>query len=208
MSEETNKENPTLSHQGDHHYAKVTYDQEKGRVNAGVISNFSNHASAGLQFVGGKLQGTIVHSGDTHSLQLDVKGNGSFEGGYVDTKDNVEIVFKGGVAELVKGKLPEGGIKVTGDHHIVNISRNGEGKLCGNIESQATDNSAFRINLDAGILSGSYVHKGSSHETAISLSEAGLKAELSFGSGNSKFAMSFEKGKGQVKAFGGIKLKF
>jgi hypothetical protein len=208
MVEKPEDQDLSLSHQGDHHMAKVAYDPESNKINAGAIANFSDHASAGLQFVDGKLQGSIIHSGDNHSLQLDAKGDGTFEGTYREEKSNLEIAFKGGIATLVKGQIPEGGIKISGDHHVVNITKSADGKLSGGIESQATDGSSFKIGITNGKLEGGFTHKGTGHETSVTLSGSSLKAAVSIGTGDSKFTLAIEKGRGEVKGFGGIKFKF
>jgi len=209
MSDKPENDNAvSLSNQGDHHMAKVAFDPESKQIKAGVIANFSDHATAGLQFIDGKVLGTIVHSGDTHSLHLDAKSDGTFEGTYTDKKGALEIAFKGGVSELVRGEIPEGGIKVSGDHHVVSISKNSDGRLCGSIESQATTNSSFRIEIREGKLLGGYTHKGNGHETEVSLTGSALKAAVSFGTGDKKFTLAMERGRAEVKAFAGMKFKF
>jgi hypothetical protein len=206
---EQDKEKLAFEHEGDHHLAKIALDPNTKKVSAGGIYNFSANASALLQIIDGKVEGSLIQSGDTHSLCLNAKNDGSLEGTFTDRRNGgIEISFQAGLARLVKGKLPPGGLSITADHHRVNLQLDAEGKVSGAIESRAVKDGTFRIKLEKGKLSGAFIHTGSTHETEISLSPEGWKAAVAFGKGNGKFAFSVEKGKVESKVFGGMKLKF
>ncbi|KPJ59789.1 MAG: hypothetical protein AMJ46_09880 [Latescibacteria bacterium DG_63] len=205
------KENEQVNfeHQGAHHLARVSLDSESKRVSAGVITNFSDHSAAALEVVDGNVHGTIVHSGNTHSLRLEVRDDGTFSGTYSDTRyGGIEITFASGVATLTKGTLPPGRISAEGDHHPIDVGLDEAGKLNGVVESRALDNATFRIKLDRGRPTGSLVHVGGQHQTEISLSPDGWKGSVSIGKGSSKFTVSVEKGRGETRAFAGLKLNF
>ncbi|MFA6030891.1 MAG: hypothetical protein WC969_13625 [Elusimicrobiota bacterium] len=208
MAEEDQQTSGCLEHQGDHHIAKIAVDSSTGKVAAGGIYNFSENAGAMLQVRGGKVEGTIAHSGDNHRLQLNVASNGKFEGTYVDAR-GIEVEFKGGVATLTKGQIPAGGIKIKGDHHSVTLENDANGKLRGTITSDCP-NSTFQLDLVDNKIGGKIVYKGDGHETAFSLGTGGSwGASVSVGKGDAKFTFSFEKGRGgEVKGAAGLKLKF
>lgn len=107
------KEKVSFEHQGDHHLARITADPSTRKVSVGTIYNFSDHASAVMQVHNGKLKGTIVHSGNTHSLRIDAKSNGSFQGTYRDSRfGGLEIYLKDDISRIKKGRIPAGGITV------------------------------------------------------------------------------------------------
>jgi autotransporter translocation and assembly factor TamB len=203
------KKQLAVENQGDHHFAKVAVDPDTKDVSAGMIYNFSDHATAALQFVDGKMAGTVLHTGDTHSLQIDAKQDGTFTGTFKEARfGGVEVAFEGGVAKLLKGQLPATGLEVNGDHHAVRLMTSADGKLSGSIESTAVQGGVFKIKLENGSLSGSFVHAGDNHETEISLSKNAWSANVSFGKGDTKLNLSVQKGKSETKAFAGVKLKF
>lgn len=209
--EDQPQQSTSLQHQGDHHAAKISVDPSTGKVAAGAIYNFSENAGAMLQVVDGKVQGSIAHAGDTHSLNLTAAADGTFDGTYTDTRNGgIEVAFKGGAATLIKGKLPEGGIKFKGDHHAFSLETDAKGKLSGLIESRKVANGIFQIELNNSKVSGKVVYKGDSHETAFTLGAGGSwGASVSMGKGDKKFTLSFEKGRGgEVKGAAGLKLKF
>jgi len=206
---EQNKEKLALEHQGDHHLAKIVLDTNTKNVSAGGIYNFTTNTSAMFEIIDGKMEGSLIHSGDTHSLCLNAKNDGSLKGTFTDSRNGgIEISFKGGFASLIKGKLPPGGLSITADHHKVNLQLDANGKVSGTIESQAVKDGTFRIKLDKGKLNGTFTHTGSSHKTEISLSPEGWKATVALGKGKTKFALSVEKGKVESKVIGGLKLSF
>jgi len=115
----------------------------------------------------------------------------------------VEILFRGGSAALVKGNIPQKGLRVTGDHHRVALGFDGEGRLAGVIESRRVKNGAFHLTLEAGRVNGSFVHAGDKHETELGLTPGGWTASIQFGSGSAKFAMKVENGRGEAKGYVG-----
>lgn len=203
------KEKLSLEHQGDHHLAKIVLDPNTKKFSAGGIYSFSTNASAMFEIIDGKMKGTLIHSGDTHSLCLIAKNDGSLEGTFTDNRNGgIKISFKDGFASLIKGKLPPGGLSITADHHKINLQLDSNGKVSGTIESQAVKDGTFCIKLDKGKLNGTFTHTGSSHETEITLSPEGWKATVALGKGKSKLALSVEKGKVGSKVIGGLKLSF
>jgi len=202
MAEENNKY--TLEHSGDHHYAKASMDPATGKLAAGVISNFSSNASAGVQLVDGKMEGSFLHSGDNHTFQINAKSDGTYNGTYRDASGKLEVNFDGNAATLVRGSIPATGITLSGDNHKAMLSVSANGKLQGAIESTGIGNGKFRIEIQNGKPSGSFIHTGSGHQTEIKITPAGLKASVSAGG----FSFGVEKGKASVTAFGGMKFKF
>ena len=202
------KRKVSFEHQGDHHLARITADAKTKKVSAGAIYNFTDHASAALQIHQGKLKGTIVHSGDTHSLRIDVKSNGKFEGAYTDTRfGGLEIQLKDDFARIKKGELPAGEITADGDHHKLRLTMTPAGKLSGMIQSRASKNCTFRMNLKDGKVEGAFVHRGKSHKTELTISPEGWKAGVSVGKGKAKLSLNVEGGRVK-KAFGGIEFDF
>lgn len=206
------EENKQLSieNSGDHHFAKVSVDEKTKEVSAGVIYSFSDNASASLQVINGKLEGTILHTGDTHILKIDVGPDGSYNGTYKDERyGGIEIAFNGGVASLVKGKLPQSGIVFNADHHNIKFDMEPNGQISGTIGSMNSKFGNFQLSISNGKLSGSIIHKGDNHETSLEVaSDGSCKASVSIGKDNSKFTFSAEKGKTETKAFAGLKLNF
>lgn len=196
-----------FQHQGDHHLAKVQVGAGN-KVSAGVVSNFSNNASAMFAVVDGKVQGALTHAGDTHTLHIDAKADGTFSGSYTDEKAGIVVEFKDGIANLVKGKMPPSGISVKGEHHNLSLTQGPDGKLRGSIESKKVPNGIFKLEVDGGRVSGGLVFKGDSHETSVSLGAGGSwKAGLGFKVGGGKLSFTVEKGKG-VKGGVGFQLPF
>ena len=202
MSE--NSEKYTLENSGDHHYAKATLDPETGKIAVGAITNFSSNASAGIQLVNGKMEGSFLHSGDNHTLQINAKSDGTYNGTYRDAGGNLEINFDGAAATLVSGEIPAAGVALSGDNHKATLSIGANGKLQGCIESTSIGNGKFRVEIQNGKPSGSFIHEGGGHQTEIKITPTGLKASISAGG----FSFGVEKGKASVSAFGGLKLKF
>jgi hypothetical protein len=189
---------------GDHHFATLSHDPRTNRLNAGRIVNFSRHAAASFEIRDSKVRGTVLHTGDSHSLLLSADRNGRFRGTFVDMRrGKVEILFRGGSAELVKGNIPQKGLRVTGDHHRVHLQADEHGMLSGIIESRRVKNGAFHIKLEAGRVNGSFVHAGDKHETELMLTPSGWTASVQFGSGSAKFAMKVENGRSEARGFVG-----
>ena len=198
----------SFEHQGDHHLARLAVDRDTKKVSAGAIYNFTDHASAAVQIHQGKLKGTIVHSGDTHALCIEVKNNGGFEGTYTDTRfGGLEIHLKDDFARIKKGKIPVGGITVDGDHHKLRLTMSPAGRLSGVIQSRALKDCTFRMNLQDGRVEGAFVHRGKSHKTEVTISPKGWKAGFSLGKGKTKLSLNVEGGRVK-KAFGGIEFDF
>lgn len=202
MSEENEKY--TLEHSGDHHYAKASMDPSTGKLAAGVISNFSNNASARLQLVDGKMEGSFLHSGDKHTFQINAKSDGTYNGTYRDASGKLEVNFDGSAATLVKGNVPATGVTLSGDNHKAMLSVSASGKLQGAIESTGLGNGKFRVEIQDGKPSGSFIHTGGGHQTEIKITTSGLKASVSAGG----FSFGVEKGKTKLSAFGGLNLPF
>ncbi|MFH0948701.1 MAG: hypothetical protein V1833_06885 [Elusimicrobiota bacterium] len=207
MDKEKNQFN--VENSGDHHYAKASFDSETKKINAGIIYNFADNINTSLQIVNGKLQGTILHTGDNHILQIDACADGSYSGSYSDKQGKLKIVFDGGRASLEKGKIPETGIEINGDHHKIRFNIDTKEEICGTIESQETKYGTFKLDINGGNILGSFVYKGDNHETGLEISADGsCKASVTVGKGDTKFSFSAEKGKTETKAFAGLKLKF
>jgi len=200
----------SVEHSGDHHLAKVSYDEKTKKVSAGVIYSFSDNAAASLQVRDGKLEGDIIHSGDTHNLKIEISSDGFYKGSFEDSRyGNLKIVFSGGEASLQQGKIPEGGIEIDGDHHKVRFNMDNKGKISGAIESKETNYGTFRLGIDQGKITGSIVHKGEGHETKLDVSPNGnFSGSVSVGKGDTKFTFAVEKAGSEKKAFAGLKLKF
>jgi hypothetical protein len=199
----------SFQNQGDHHLAKVSFDPNSGQISAGAIENFSNNTSAGIQFVDGKAEGTIVHTSDNHSLTINAKQDGSFDGEYYDAQSNLRIFFNSGLASIVSGTLPPSGLNIQSTDHALTLSTGPDGKLMGSIESQAGNNGEFKLAVNGGNVTGTYSLMGDNHQINVSLSSNGTwSAGMDFGQGNTKFSLNVSDGKGQATVFGGIKLKF
>lgn len=200
----------SLEHTGDHHQAKIIVDPDTKKVFGGIVHNFSNNSAVRLSLnEQGKVTGTILHSGDTHGFRTDVKSDGSFQGIYVDRERGIELTLSGGEATLTKGKIPQAGLKIKGDHHRTLLKFGDNGKISGVIESRVTKDGAFGIQIQDGkITGGSFVHKGKHHKTKISVGQDGWKAGISAGTSKSKWSISVENGKAETTIFGGLKLKF
>ncbi|MBV9080101.1 MAG: hypothetical protein JO102_03160 [Elusimicrobia bacterium] len=189
---------------GDHHFATLSHDPRSNKLNVGRVVNFSAHAAASFDIRDGKVRGTVLHTGDSHSLLLSADRNGRFRGTFVEMRrGKVEILFRGGAAALIKGNIPQRGLRITGDHHRVFIQVDSGGRLSGVIESRRVKNGAFHIRLEEGRVSGSFVHAGDKHETELSLSPTGWSASVQFGAGSAKFAMKVENGRSEAKGFVG-----
>lgn len=202
------KRKVSFEHQGDHHLARISADPRTKKVSAGAILNFSEHASAAVQIHQGKLKGTIVHSGDTHALRIEIKNDGRFQGTYTDTRfGGLEIHLEDDVARIKKGKIPVGGITVDGDNHKLRLTMTPAGKLSGVIQSRALKDCTFRMNLQDGKVEGAFVHRGKSHKTEVTISPKGWKAGFSVGKGKAKLSFNVEGGRVK-KAFGGIEFDF
>ncbi len=198
------KERMVLEHQGNHHHAKIAVDSKTKIIAAGAIYNFSENAGAMFQVKDGKVGGTIMHTGKTHSFRLEAKQNGQFDAVYRDKRyGGLEVDIKGGVASLRKGKLPEAGVTVNGKHHKLKLKRGAFGKLSGTLESKDTKNGKFKIELKDGKPRGEYVHSGGTHETRIGLSPDGWKAGVALKKGGLK--ISFDVQNGMVKPTKGVK---
>jgi hypothetical protein len=198
-----NKHLPYEYH-GDHHFATISHDPRTNRLHAGRIVNFSRHAAVSFDILNNKVRGTILHTGDSHSLLLSADRNGRFRGTFVDMRrGKVEILFRGGSAELVKGNIPRRGLRVTGDHHRVHLYADERGMLSGVIESRRVKNGAFHIALESGNVNGSFVHAGDKHETELALTPTGWAALVKFGSGSARFTMKVEHGRSEAKGFSG-----
>jgi hypothetical protein len=209
LNDEQERKSMGLEHQGDHHFAKVAMDEATKKVSAAYIQNFSENSVAAVQMVdGGNVEANFVHSGDTHSLRVNARPDGGFDGTFKDEQKGIEVSLSGGIAKLVKGQLPTGGLDINADHHKVSLRMGSEGKLSGIIESQRENGGGFRLSLTNGALSGSLIHKGGGHETELSLSKDSWGAKVAFGKGNGKFTFSVQGGKTEKKVIGGIKLNF
>jgi len=204
------KKSISLTNQGDHHLAKAVYDPSTGQISLGGIYSFSNNAAASVQVQNGKTSGEFIHSGDTHQLKIDVNDDGTFDGTYVETKDDgIKIEMRGGLASISEGKVPINGLAIASDHHTVNLTVDKNNQLSGYIESKDSDNGTYRINFQNSKITGSYAHTGDGHDTSIELSSDGKwKASISAGSGDTQLSFSVENGQSGVTAFAGMKLNF
>ena len=198
------REQMALEHQGNHHYTKIAVDPKTKKVVTGAIYNFSENAGAMLLVKDGKVNGTIMHTGKTHSFRLNAKQNGQFDAIYRDKHNGgLEVYIKGGVASLRKGKLPEAGVTVSRKHHKLKLKQGASGKLSGTLESKVTKNGKFMIELKNGKVTGEYVHSGGTHETRIDLSPNGWKAGVTLKKAGLKF--SFDVQGGMVRPIKGVK---
>jgi hypothetical protein len=204
------KKTLSLSNQGDHHLAKAVYDPATGQISLGGIYSFSNNSAASVQVQNGRTTGEFIHSGDTHQFKIDVNDDGTFDGAYVDTKNGtVKIEIQGGLARLSEGEIPVNGLKVTSDHHTVNLALDSNKKLSGYIESRDPDQGAYKLSFSDGKVTGSFEHAGDGHEISLELSSDGsYKASVSAGLGDSKLSFSVENGQAGVTTFAGMKMNF
>lgn len=200
----------SLEHTGDHHQAKIIIDPSTKKVVGGGVYNFSKNSAVGLSVdAEGKMTGTLLHSGDTHGFQTNLKSDGSFEGIYVDRKKGVELTLAGGKATLTKGKIPKAGLAIKGNHHKALLKLGADGKISGIIESRVTKEGAFGIEIqDSKITGGSFIHKGKGHKTKISVSQNDWEAKISAGTDRSKWSIGVKKGKAGTKITGGVKMNF
>lgn len=210
MEESDVQNKVSLEHTGDHHHAKITIDPKTKQVIGGVVHNFSNNSAIALSIdENGKVEGTAIHSGDTHGFQVDVKSNGSFGGTYIDHKRGIELVLSGDKATLTKGKIAQAGLSIEGDHHKAQLKLEDNGKISGILASRISKEGIFKMEIQNGkIVGGAFVHAGAHHKTQISVGQDGWRAGISIGTGKSKWSINIEKGKAQTKIFGGLKMKF
>lgn len=207
---EKDEEKVNLRQQGDHHQVNVSIDPNTGKISGGIVNNFSDNSAAALSIdEQGKAQGTFIHSGDTHAFQINAKSDGSFEGAYIDKKKNLELNVSSDVVSLEKGKIPEAGLSINGNHHKASLQIDENGKISGTLESKATDNQEYALKVENGkIIGGSFTHIGNNHKTEVSLSKDGWQAQVSGGKGSSSWSIGVEKGKAETKVLGGMKIKF
>lgn len=136
-----------------------------------MLYNFSNNAAALLRADSkGKIQGSFLHSGDTHGLHVNLKSDGTYGLNFSDKKLGLDFfVDKGNI----ESKKPAVGLRRKGDHREVNLGINKKGKLSGTIASKCK-NIPFKIELENGKLkSGSLMHEGKHHNFGIDLHQNG-----------------------------------
>jgi len=199
-----------FEHFGNHHHAKIKVDGKTKKVSGGIIYNFSDNASALVEVKNRKLQGTFIHSGKTHRAKVDIKSDGSYGIEYKDSHmGGIELSIKGGKASLKRGKIPEAGLKINGNHHRLNLKIDSNKKLSGVVESKLTKHGSYRIKIENGkVTGGEFIHRGNNHSMTIFVSKEGYKFNYSNGKGKTRWGVSFEKMKDKIKAFGGLKFSF
>lgn len=201
----------TLQHQGDHHLTKVQVDPATKEVSAGAILSFTENSQASIQLKDGKTKAEFAHVGDTHALKAGIGEGGTFGLEYTDRKKgNLALKVEGDAVSITEGKIPKAGLKISGDHHKVELELNEKGQPSGVLESKLTKTSAYRVEMENGRLTkAELVHTGKNHEMAVS---AGLNGDVGVryehGKGNRKFSFSVEKRGEEIKARGGLKLEF
>ena len=189
--------NVQVSTHGDHHEGELKIDTKTRKVEAGVLYNFSNNSSARLDFANGRLGGSFRHSGDTHSLSLELDHKGSFSGTFRETRGkHFELEITAGKAKFVKGRLPASGkVKIAGDHHSLDVQVDEKGRVSGQIKSKITRGATFDLSLDKGAVSGSVTHEGKNHKTSVELSSQGWKGEVSLKKGSKSLSFGVTGGK-------------
>jgi len=188
-----NKTKIVLEHNGDHHQEAIEIDPKTKKVNGGVLYNFSNNAAALLQADSkGKIQGSFLHSGDTHGLQINLKSDGTYGLNFSEKKLGLAFfVDKGNI----ESKKPTVGLRRKSDHHEVTLGINKKGKLSGTIASKCK-NIPFKIKLENGELkSGSLMHEGKHHSFGIDLHQNGKWSASYVHQGeDSKWKLSVKRG--------------
>lgn len=187
----------TVKHHGDHHSLELTADTRTGKIRGGAVYNFSDHAAARLNVARGKLSGSLIHSGDTHLLTLDLDPDGSVNGSYRELQDDgVELDIRAGVAHIRgdKRKL-KGSLKFEGDHHGLNLKLDESGRLSGSFRSRLTGEGSVSLRLSEGKVSGKFTHKGKHHKTSVELSPNGWKSDISVRKGRTTFSLEVDGGK-------------
>ncbi|HAX61402.1 MAG TPA: hypothetical protein DCX95_02425 [Elusimicrobia bacterium] len=210
MSKDDAKKKIDFQHAGDHHQVNMAIDPKTGKITGGIVSNFSNNSAIALSVdEESKVQGTVVHSGDTHAFQANVRSDGSFDGVYFDRKKGIQLEISGDKATLIEGKVPQAGLTIKGEHHntVLEIDKNGQ--VSGVLESKATRDGKFKIEMKDGKISGgSFEHVGKNHKTELSMGQDGWKAQISGGSRNSAWSIGIVQGKAETKIGSGFKMKF
>ena len=187
----------TVKHHGDHHFLELTADTRTGKIRGGAVYNFSDHAAARLNVARGKLSGSLIHSGDTHLLTLDLERNGSVSGSYRELQgDGLELDIRAGVARVRGGKRKlKGSIKIKGDHHNFNLKLDKSGRPSGSFRSRLTGEGSVSLRLSEGKVSGKFTHKGKHHKTSVELSPEGWKSDISVRKGRTTFSLEVDGGK-------------
>lgn len=181
---------------GDHHQAYLLLNPHKNTVSGGTVFNYSDHSLVGIKISeNGEAVGTFSHSGDTHLLQGQLNNNGTFRAKYLDKGAGIELSVSQNGVRILKGKLPEGGIKISGEHHSTLLEIDSDGRLSGSLESKLTDSAAFSIQLGNGkISSGTFTHKGNHHTTSISLGHKDWTAQIASDDEDMQWSFGIEKG--------------
>lgn len=202
-------EEKSLTYSGDHHLNTLDIDST-GKISLAMLRNFSDNAGASINISGGKVSGSIFASGDNHALNIDIHDDGTFDGIYEDKSGgDLKIEMKGGIASLLSGQVPETGITYSGDHHIIKLKMDDDGKLSGSFESKNSDNVTYKISLDGGVVTGMVMCSGDSHSTTIQLaSDGSWKASFSMQNDSSKITISAEGGNADVVAKAGVSVSF
>lgn len=201
-----------VKHQGDHHLFDLKADTSTRKVTGGGVYNFSDHSGVELQLSGGRLSGSLLHTGDTHALNLRLGRDGSLSGSYRELRrEGLEIEIKAGVARLRGGRIPvDGSVEIKGAHHELDLGLDKSGNLSGMIKSHSVPGGSFQLGLSKGKLSGGFTHKGRHHRTSIEFSPKNWKGEVSVKKGQTTFALSVDGGKDLKVTSGQLKvgLKF
>ncbi|PSN17625.1 hypothetical protein C7271_16725 [filamentous cyanobacterium CCP5] len=192
---------------GNHHHASLLINPSHRKVSAGTVLNYSDNGLIGIKInAEGRAIGTFAHSGNTHYLRGELDSDGRFRGSFLDKQSGVEIAFSSDKSQLMEGNLPTGSLEMAGEHYSTSLALDGEGNISGNIESQLTPSSAFRIEMRSGrVCSGVVTHNGEHHTTSISLDEANWGAEISSDDDDMRWSIGIEKGIAGMR--GDIKFK-
>jgi hypothetical protein len=212
MSEDTANPEIALEHFGDHHQAHLLLQpgEQKIQITGGAVLNFSDHAALSLHLdPESKASAVFGHSGDTHAFRVKADTAGNFEGLYEDKHAGVSLNLSGNAATLKQGNIPEAGITIQGDHHKTALKLDAQGQVSGTVESRNTQGANFKLELEAGkIKSGTFIHKGNSHESNVTLSQSGWSASVAADRDDCRWSMSINRGQAGLTGAGQLQVNF
>ncbi len=186
-----------LKDNGRNHELSLDIDTEKKIVMAGAVYNFSDNLLIGLKISKGRLGGSVVHSGESHSLKLDFNKDGKYCGTYRDGDlGGLELEIEAGVVRVSRGAFPPAGtIRLKSEDHEIKLDLGKDGRISGYIRSRLSKSAVFVLDAAKGSLSGKITHKGTRHETVMSLSNRGWKSAITLNKGRSSITLDVTGGK-------------
>lgn len=191
------KSNLQLKDSSRNHELSFDIDAVNKTVTAGAVYNYADNSLVGLEVSKGRLGGSVVHSGESHSLKLNFNKDGKYYGTYRDDDlGGLELEIEGGVARVSKGVFPPTGmIRLKGADHEIRLDLDGKGRISGRIKSRLSKSALFRLDLAKGSISGEITHKGPRHETRMTLSSGGWKGLITIRKGKSSITLDVKGGR-------------